>query len=245
MNKFNKIFENLAKINDRGIIWNNWLDYCIDINLLSTKKYHHDFKGNEEAYFEMLQEWLCQLNQELEKRPYFDMLGNFYEELVTSHVKSKNIGQFFTPSDVIELMVDLTLGERDVELGEMVNDCACGSARMLLSAHVHSNGKFICIGQDLDEVSCKMAVLNFWSHGVRGSILHQNTLTGEFYQGWRVNKYLHHGLLIPHIELVSENEAYKFFGVNRNNIMELNNTPVLENNDNNYKPKGNGQTTLM
>ena len=225
MNKFNKIFEDLAKINDRSIIWNNFLDYCIDISLLTNKKYTRDFKGNEEAYAEMLSEWLYQLNQELENKPYFDMLGNFYEELVTSHVKSKNIGQFFTPADVIELMVDLTIGDREVEYNEMVNDCACGSARMLLSSYVNSGCNFICIGQDLDEVSCKMAVLNFWSHGVRGSILHQNTLTGEFYQAWRVNKYLHHGIPIPHIEKVSEKDAYRFIGVKSNEPkpIELNN----------------------
>ena len=48
MNKFNKIFEKLAKINDRSIIWNQFLDYCININLLNAKEQHYDFKGNEE-----------------------------------------------------------------------------------------------------------------------------------------------------------------------------------------------------
>ena len=213
MNKFNKIFENLARINDRSIIWNNFLDYCININLISNQKYPIDFKGNEEAYWEMLQCWLHELNKKLESKPYYDMLGEFYEELVTSHVKSKNIGQFFTPDEVIELMVTLTLNDVDITPNSFVNDCACGSARMLLSAHVHSKGDFICIGQDLDEVSCKMAVLNFWSHGVRGSILHQNTLTRDFYQGWRINKYLYHGIPIPHIEKVSERDAYRFIGL--------------------------------
>ena len=61
MNKFNKIFEDLAKINDRSIIWNNFLDYCIDISLLSNKKYTHDFKGNEEEYAEMLSEWFISI----------------------------------------------------------------------------------------------------------------------------------------------------------------------------------------
>ena len=240
MSKFNKIFEKLAMVNDRSIIWNNWLDYCIDINLLSNTKHSHDFKGNEEAYAEMLAEWLNELNHELETRPYYDMLGLFYEELVTSHAKSKNIGQFFTPSDVTNLMVELVLSDMDITDGMMVNDCACGSARMLLSAHVHSKGNFICIGQDLDEISCKMAVLNFWSHGVRGSILHQNTLTTEFYQGWRVNNYLYHGLPIPHIEEVDEKMAYSFLGVKPNKPVELN-KPVIETYD---KPKSTVQSKL-
>ena len=213
MNKFSKIFEKMAKIQDRSIIWNNFLDYCIDINLLNCKERHLDFKGNEENYSEMLAEWLLQLNKDLETKPESDMLGMFYEELVTSHSKSKSIGQFFTPQDVTDLMVDLVID--DLKQGTFAYDCACGSARMLLSTHVKTNGELFCIGQDLDEVSCKMAVLNFWSHGVRGSILHQNTLTLDFYQAWRVNNYLYHGLPIPHIELVSERNAYNFIGVNK------------------------------
>ena len=158
----------------------------------------------------MLEEWLLQLNEDLEENPYSDRLGMFYEELVTSHSKSKHMGQFYTPSDVTNLMNGVIINENSTG---MVNDCACGSARMLLSAHVKSKGNLICIGQDLDEISCKMAVLNFWSHGVRGSIIHQNTLTMECFEAWRVNNYLYHGLPIPHIELVNEREAYHFIGV--------------------------------
>lgn len=233
MNKFNKIFENMAKIQDRSIIWNNFLDYCININLLNSEEKHLDFKGNEEHYADMLAEWLLQLNEDLETKSYSDRLGMFYEELVTSHAKSKSIGQFYTPSDVTDLMNSLVIDENSTG---MVNDCACGSARMLLSAHVKSKGNLICIGQDLDEVSCKMAVLNFWSHGVRGSILHQNSLTLECYNVWRVNNYLYHGLPIPHIELVSERDAYNFLGVKRENVKPVEINPVQ---------KGTVQSKLM
>lgn len=225
MSKFEKIFEKLVRVNDRSIIWNNWLDYCINLNLMSNHQYDIDFHGNEEEYAEMLSEWLLQLSQDLEEKPYSDMLGMFYEELVTSHSKSKHMGQFYTPEDVTKLMTELALEVNENTMG-MVNDCACGSARMLLSAHVKSKGNLICIGQDLDEVSCKMATLNFWSHGVRGSILQQDTLTLQFYQAWRVNNYLYHGIPIPHIELVSEREAYNFIGVKTNETkpIELNKT---------------------
>ena len=226
MSKFEKIFEKLVRVNDRSIIWNNWLDYCINLNLMSNHQYDIDFHGNEEEYAEMLSEWLLQLSQDLEEKPYSDMLGMFYEELVTSHSKSKHMGQFYTPEDVTKLMTELALEVNENTMG-MVNDCACGSARMLLSAHVKSKGDLICIGQDLDEVSCKMATLNFWSHGVRGSILQQDTLTLQFYQAWRVNNYLYHGIPIPHIELVNEREAYHFIGVKNTNEtkpIELNKT---------------------
>lgn len=242
MSKFNKIFEKLAMVNDRSIIWNNWLDYCINLNLLSNQKYDIDFKGNEEAYAEMLECWLLELSKKLEEKPYYDMLGLFYEELVTSHVKSKNIGQFFTPTEVTNLMAELSLNPMTSQPNQMCNDCACGSGRMLLSAHTQSKGNFICIGQDLDEVSCKMAVLNFWSHGVRGSILHQNTLTLEVFECWRVNNYLYHGLPIPHIEIVTEKEAYHFIDQPRNTEPIEINQRVIENYDNS---KETIQTKLM
>ena len=104
--------------------------------------------------------------------------------------------------------------------GGVINDCACGSGRLLLDAH-QDNPTAVLIGQDLDPVACKMAVLNFYVAGVRGSIIHQNTLTGEFYHAWRVNNYLYHGLPIPHIELVNQREAYTFIGLDVSEVKPI------------------------
>ena len=73
MNKFNKIFENLARVNDRSIIWSNWLDYCININLMNTSKTDQDFHGNEEAYLDMFGEWLLQLENDLAYMIIYDV----------------------------------------------------------------------------------------------------------------------------------------------------------------------------
>ena len=108
----------------------------------------------------------------------------------------------------------------------------------------------IMIGSDLDEVACKMSVLNFYIHGVRGSVLHQNTLTGETFNCWKINNYLGYGLPVPHIELVSEKEAYRFIGLNNDiKSIEVNNdNAVIENNDNSLNlsaEKKEVQTKLM
>ena len=225
MNDFENLFDKLARTDDASILWTNWLDWVIDQNLIINHDRQLDFKGNEETYFKLYKEWIKIVSDELEKgdKYYYDYLGVFYENIIQSKYKAGTNGQFFTPQDVSKLMAKTLMQNT----GGVINDCACGSGRMLLSAHTQSNGNLICIGQDLDEVSCKMAVLNFWSHGVRGSILHQNTLTLDFYQGWRVNKYLYHGIPIPHIEKVSEKDAYSFIGVKNTNEtkpVELNKT---------------------
>ena len=209
MNDFEKHFEKLARTDDASILWINWLDWVIDQNIITNHNRNLDFKGNEEMYFELYQDWIQIVSDELEKgdKYYYDYLGVFYEDVIQSKYKAGTNGQFFTPQCVSKLMAKTLMQNT----GGVINDCACGSGRLLLDAS-SDNPTAILIGQDLDPVACKMAVLNFYVSGVRGSIIHQNTLTLEVYECWRVNNYLYHGLPIPHIELVSEREAYHFIG---------------------------------
>lgn len=239
MNNFENIFEKLARTDDASILWTNWLDWVIDQNLIINHDRQLDFKGNEETYFKLYQEWIKIVSDELEKgdKYYFDYLGVFYEDVIQSKYKAGTNGQFFTPQNVSKLMAKTLMQNT----GGVINDSACGSGRLLLDAH-SENPTAILIGQDLDPVACKMAVLNFWSHGVRGSILHQNTLTLEVYECWRVNNYLYHGLPIPHIEIVTEKEAYHFIDQPRNTEPIEINQRVIENYDNS---KETIQTKLM
>lgn len=217
METFEEIFEKLAKTEDRTILWNNFLDYCIAINTINLNEDPKIKEEDAKNYADLLEAWLNQLDKSLEEQPYHDMLGEFYEELVTSQSKSKNMGQFYTPDSVTNLMTELT---KDKE--GLCNDPTCGSARLLLAAHCRNHGKVICIGQDLDEISCKMAVLNFWSHGVVGSILHMDSLENKFYKAYRVNKYLYTSIPIPHIEVVGYQDAFDFIGVD-NTVQEYSN----------------------
>lgn len=258
---FEEIFEELARHNDRSVIWNDWLDYAIEVNLLTLAKdkpqdFQKNYHNNEEAYLDMITAWITELSQKLEKYPYYDLLGKFYEELVTSQSKSKNLGQFFTPPSVTNLLSELAFDEDKNYKGKIANDPAGGSGRTLLAAHVKSNGEVFAISNDLDETSCKMCVLNFFSHGVRGSVLHMDTLEQTFYQGWRINRWLHHGVPIPHIEKIhSPSEAYDFIELNRLKPEEIQ-MNVIGNYDNNPKDdqdkevtipsaKPTGQTTLI
>lgn len=212
MDDFERIFDKIARTDDASVLWTNWLDWVIDQNLIIDHDRGLNFKGNEYAYFDLYISWVELLCEKLKNNFYYDYLGEFYENVIQSKYKSGNLGQFFTPMEVSELMSKLIVDDKK-EVG-VVNDCACGSGRLLLDAY-KNNHNVLLIGQDVDSVACKMCVLNFYIHGVKGSVLHQNTLTGEFYEAWRVNNYLGHGLDIPHIELVSESEAYNFIGYTR------------------------------
>lgn len=242
MPSFEELFEELARHNDRSVIWNNWLEYTINANILYRQRPDNtNYHGNEKTYFEMMQAWLNELAIKLEKYPYYDMLGKFYEELVQSKSKAGQLQQYYSPISVTELLSDLDLHDKKADdlHGRIANDPTCGSARTLLSAHVKSKGELFCVGQDLDRTSCHMAVLNFYSHGVRGSILHMDTLELTFYAGWRINKYLYHGIPIPHIEEIhSPVEAYDFFELKNDNVDETTVAPTTIS-------KGDVQTTLI
>ena len=234
VNKFEKVFDRLTNQHDPNKIFNEFLDYCIDINLFTTIDQNLDFNGREKYYFKMFQEWIkitnthiCEGSVEINSgnNGWYDYLGIFYENIVQTKYKAGARGQFFTPADVCQLITELTIDGNVDYTGKFVNDCCCGSGRFLLAGHSLMPNA-VMIGSDLDDVACKMSVLNFYLHGVKGSILHQNSLTGETFQCWRVNNYLYHGLPIPHIELVNEREAYHFIGLKHNEVkpIEINKT---------------------
>lgn len=212
MDNFEKIFDGLTKQYDPNRIFDEFLDYCIDINLFTTINQNLNFEGREKYYFEMFKEWINITNENLTGNGWYDYLGKFYENIVQTKYKAGVNGQFFTPADVCQLMVDVTIEPEKDYSNTFVNDCCCGSGRFLLASHNRLPDS-IMIGSDLDIVACKMSVLNFYIHGVKGSILHQNTLTGETFACWKVNNYLGYGLPLPHIQLCNESEVYDFFGV--------------------------------
>lgn len=112
-----------------------------------------------------------------------DCIGRIFEELGLSNART---GQFFTPESVCNLIANLT--HSDVKSGT-VNDPSTGSSRSLV-AHSRINPlnrfNFTYIGQDLDERCCLMSVINFVMYGMKGIVIHGDTLKMEFYKGWRI-----------------------------------------------------------
>ena len=252
MNEFEKTFEKLARTDDPNIIFTNWMEYVIDINLFTLHDRKLDFRGNEEDYFNMFNAWVQIQNDYLKSHPdeyWYDYLGHFYEDIMQSKFKAGNLGQFFTPANVCDVMAQLSMN-RPPEYydGKMINDCAGGSGRLLLASKKHApNAVFVL--QDLDSTAVKMATLNFYIHGVRGAVICKNTLTDEFFEAYRVNNYLGYGIPIPHIEICSsEAEACNLLGIRHDDKVEVSVTDKPEEKvveKVTFTPKGTGQTTLM
>jgi type I restriction-modification system DNA methylase subunit len=112
-----------------------------------------------------------------------DIIGKIFEELLLSNAKT---GQFFTPKSLCDLMAAIT--QSDIKEGT-INDPSSGSSRNLI-AHsrldLNNRFNFTYIAQDLDERCCLMSVINFVMYGLKGYVIHCDTLSMEIYKGWRI-----------------------------------------------------------
>jgi type I restriction-modification system DNA methylase subunit len=112
-----------------------------------------------------------------------DYLGRYFESVGLSNAKT---GQFFTPESICKLMAKMV---DDGTQKETVNDPSCGSSRTLI-AHCMLNKtnrlNVFYSGSDLDKRGCLMSVLNFVMFGMKGYIIHMDTLSMEIYGGWRI-----------------------------------------------------------
>ncbi len=117
-----------------------------------------------------------------------DAFGDAYEYLMTMYASNagKSGGEFFTPSDVSELLTRLgTVGKTEVN---KVYDPACGSGSLLLKAekvlgkHAVKNGFY---GQEINITTYNLCRINMFLHDVgfeKFSIACEDTLTAP--QHW-------------------------------------------------------------
>jgi type I restriction-modification system DNA methylase subunit len=120
-----------------------------------------------------------------------DPLGELYMQAISNG----HNGQYFTPEPICDMMAAISVGNPIDE--QTVADCACGSGRMLLSA-AKINRHHKLYGADLDIICCKMALLNMLLNSLEGEIAHMNSLTNDFYRGYKVQTTLVDGYYMPY-----------------------------------------------
>jgi len=125
-------------------------------------------------------------------------------ELFMQAISSGHNGQFFTPTPICEMISAMSVGET-LEDNKTVCDPACGSGRMLLAA-AKINRHALLYGADLEITCCKMALLNMLLYSVQGEIAHMNTLSNEFYKGYKVSTTLVDGYHMPYYDEFTEPE---------------------------------------
>lgn len=166
-------------------------------------------KEESEACMELLNAWIMSMNEALKHKEWYDLLGEIYMNYLASTMKKQWTGQFFTPMHISDLMAKIT-GPGEV-VGERIMNCACGSGRMLLAAHVLHPGNYCC-AQDLDRICCLMTVCNFIIHGVNGEVICGDSLNpADYRDGWRTNELLN-VIGMPTVRKMSKEESSTYIG---------------------------------
>ena len=123
-----------------------------------------------------------------------DLLGDAYEYLMrhfaTESGKSK--GQFYTPAEVSRIMAKVISINNSKSQGETIYDPTCGSGSLLLKVADEAPHGITIYGQENDNATRALAVMNMWLHGnadadiVQGNTLSspefKNEVTGELKQ---------------------------------------------------------------
>lgn len=100
-----------------------------------------------------------------------DILGDVYEMLIADYASSagKRGGEFYTPQEVSQLLVRLTMIERDAKETKKlrVYDPTCGSGSLLLKFLREQEARVSqYYGQELKHVTFNLARMNFFMHGI-------------------------------------------------------------------------------
>ena len=123
-----------------------------------------------------------------------DLLGDAYEYLMRNFAteSGKSKGQFYTPSEVSRIMAKVIGINKSKSPSESLYDPTCGSGSLLLKSSDEAPFGITIYGQEMDNATRALAVMNMWLHGnpsseiVQGNTLatplFTNEVTGELKQ---------------------------------------------------------------
>jgi len=198
--KLKSIFDKISYSNSEFTSFSDILDYSlIAFRFYETneelKAAHSILTLNPKAT--LYNEFLIELT-DLNPEGFADPLGEFYME----HISHGRLGQYFTPEPISEMMSLLT-GE--YETGQKILDPACGSGRFILSA-AKRNRHLLFYAADLDPICCKMTLLNMLLNSLTGEVANLNSLSNEFFKGYKVETRLVNGFHYPYFKEFTDPE---------------------------------------
>ncbi len=109
-----------------------------------------------------------------------DLLGDAYEYLMRNFAteSGKSKGQFYTPAEVSRIMAKVIGISKSRSQSETIYDPTCGSGSLLLKASDEAPHGITIYGQENDNATRALAVMNMWLHGNPDADIFQgNTLS--------------------------------------------------------------------
>lgn len=114
-----------------------------------------------------------------------DLLGDAYEYLMKHFAveSGKSKGQFYTPAEVSRIMAKMIDANKSTGMMQTVYDPTCGSGSLLLKVADEAPKGISIYGQELDNATAGLAILNMWLHDKSTADIKrgQSTLSGPLF----------------------------------------------------------------
>ena len=196
---FRKILERLSHRYDTRRVFDAFTRFAACALAAQTREaeYLEEVKQWEKADLGLFAEALGTLVNEMESKPFEDVLGGHYMEFALSSKGQQWRGEFHTPKHVCDLMARMTLGDTEslpAEGSITVCEPACGAGAMILSLgqacspEVRRRLRVTAI--DISRTACDMAFINTTLWGIPTRIIHGNTLSQEYWAAWSNIHYI-------------------------------------------------------
>lgn len=114
-----------------------------------------------------------------------DILGDAYEYLMRNFAteSGKSKGQFYTPSEVSRILAKVVGISKSVSQDQTIYDPTCGSGSLLLKAADEAPEGITIYGQEKDNATRALAVMNMWLHQYPDAEIWQdNTLSTPYFK---------------------------------------------------------------
>lgn len=183
----------------------------------------HAYMQDDPAYLKIMREYRNEAPKGQREADHFAMAHAYLLEhmkltgkevlsdLYMEYAPNGNIGQFFTPYHVADVMCKITCNAYPQDRNFTIYDPTCGAGVMFIAAAKNmtfeDNGRAIFIGHDLDINCVRMCALNLMFFNLNGIIIHGNTLTMEVKDSWQTTRTLFGGNL-KHVDPESVKKWY-------------------------------------
>lgn len=194
-NELSKIMDSLGRRFDLSRVFNDLLTMSIcsfhQVNIQSQlqkqdaeneRLYNQTIKPYKPAQLNEFARAFGILQASVWDNPYTDILGEYFTINIT---KGQN-GQYFTPEPICDFIAQIQCSNHE-QIGQRVLDPACGSGRMLLGAAKRDYRNYF-YGADSSNICTKMAALNLFLNGMTGEVAWLNSLSMEWFGGWKINQ---------------------------------------------------------
>lgn len=217
---YNAFLDLVRKLRQNPIkVFNDALTYVLRFLSIDEVETPWEYGPEEnEAFQTFTDQYLHYFLDQTKDKFWIDAWGDMYMDLAGKYKDFR--GQFFTPPGMSDLAARISRTGSYQNCGRVViNDCACGSARMLLAAeeeaYNHGDPQPYLIGEDIDGMCCKMAAINMAVHGCLGEIIRHDALRNpdELSYGYLINETLAQGSSFPSIRTSSSREDFKKFRI--------------------------------